>query len=113
MRNSEIKKIANLLQQALNAAQGSGLSDTRKNIQKAIENLEISNKKKQKHLEQNQSQKWWDSLVSGVANGQVTGQSAMRSLEDLNKMIGVQEKTIDDIEKQVSDSTSQDVLIKD
>jgi hypothetical protein len=123
MRSSEAKRTMDLLRQALTSAQGSDLLETRKSIQQAMLKLEAAaGKRGQKAAaSQTEAQKWWEKVVSGVGSGKVSGEAAMRNLKALNKMIGLEEKSIVDIEQEVAAATqapaaatqAPDRLIKD
>lgn len=113
MRTSEAKRTMVLLRQALNAANGSGYQGTRKSIQQAMLKLEAESGRHSQNREeiQNQAQKWWNTVVSGVANNPITGDAATRSLTDLNQMIGQEQSVIDKIEAEVN--AAPETLIKD
>lgn len=108
MRNSELKKTMNLLQQALGSVQGNDrhVQEARGLIHKAIAKLDEAGERHadRKQSQETQAQKWWNKVVSGIAVPPMSKSAAMRSLEQLNKMTKEQNVTIDTIESEVEGS---------
>ena len=101
-------KTMNLLQQALNSAQGVKLNDTRKCIMQAMKHLEIAQAKTTKKTQsETLASQWWNNIVANVGNSPVSKQTTMRCLKELDKMIGNQKTVIDQIEKDINSSQNQ------
>lgn len=116
---SKIEKIHHakaLLNQAMKIASDSmpnnrDIMEAKHNIQKAIGNIEDASKKHQSKKQNGQDQfdKWWGSIQSGVANmahANISKEATQKSLAELNAMIKEQSNVIDSLEQNVKNSNA-------
>jgi septal ring factor EnvC (AmiA/AmiB activator) len=120
MNFTEIKRAKSLLTQALGATsylpQCPATMEAKKNIKRALQNIEeIEQSQYQKRkANQTQHESWWKNIEAGVANMPVTSiAEAKKSLEKLNAMISTEQQKIKDLEKQSNETETDNQLLND
>jgi hypothetical protein len=116
---SKIEKIhhaKDLLNQAMKIASDAmpnnrDIVEAKHNIQRAISNIEDASKKhkSKKQNGQDQFEKWWGSIQSGVSNmahTSISKEATQKTLSQLNAMIREQTNIIDSLENNVKNSNA-------
>lgn len=98
----QINRAVKLLSQALGVVSNAlpndkTTSEAKSHIKKAIQKIEVAqnhelNKKVKK---QSLHEKWWGTVTSGIANQPMSQKAAMRTIEELDKMIQIEKKIIE------------------
>lgn len=98
----QLNRAVNLLSQALGAVSNSLPNDKSANeakghIKKAMQKIEVANQNQaQKQIKkQTLHDKWWGNIHSNVGRGPTSAKATMKSLEELNKMIEIEQLKID------------------
>lgn len=117
MNINQIQRAKLLLTQAFTAASGtdnSAVLEAKRHMQQAILQLEKVEHKHEKKSDagENQFQKWWGHVQSGVAAHPMDATAQNKTLAQLNKMIAAEQKTLDDLEK-IPEINLVDELLKD
>lgn len=99
---NQLNRAVNLLSQALGAVSNSLPNDKSANeakghIKKAMLKIEVASKNQaQKQVKkQTLHEKWWGDIHTNVGKGPTSAKAAMKSLEELNKMIEIEQIKID------------------
>lgn len=95
---------------------GENLDEAKNHINQAIKKISKENKKtiKRKEGQVQESDKWWDKIISGavkLSESNVTKESYMRSLSELQSMIDKEQKDLDNLENIVNTQNNQDDLL--
>lgn len=120
MNFTEIKRVKSLLKQALGSTsylpQRPEVIEAKKNIKKALENIDEMEQAQHGKRKANQTQhaSWWGNIEAGVANMPVANiAGAKKSLEKLNTMISVEQQKLQDLQKQSNETETENQILND
>ena len=122
MKMDQLEKAKGLLNQALSVAlhnlgNGHAVQEAKSHMKVALRRLDDVSKKQTRRAQTQQSEheKWWSNVVTGsaeAATSPVAQEAYQKSLQQLNSMIDVEKKKLEELEKQDinSDNGSSSLL---
>lgn len=119
--NLKLQKSINSLIQAsayLNDIIGENIDEAKSCINQAVKKIQKQNKKiNTRKQNQTENEKWWTNIVSGtakLAESDFTKESHTKSLKQLQSMIDIEQKTLDNLDnlenKTNTQTTNNDLL---
>lgn len=104
----QINRAKSLLSQALGAVANAmpndnSVGEVKGHIKKAIQKIETAQQSqlRKQSQKETQHQKWWGEITAGVGKAPISQKAAMKTIQELNKLIGLEQFKIEDIDKKI------------